>query len=133
MVRAVRPLRSLSTARGCARIDSRLDTAKIGSAGRVEVRHARLLAVIGVRKTFPHGLEPRLCENLANASRIAASLPSGVHRTILARGPIDVIEGQSRLRDAEQHHKERTEKGGRKPWRSAKLKPMRAAAMCPPD
>jgi hypothetical protein len=28
MVRAVRPLRSLSLARGCARIDSRFDTAK---------------------------------------------------------------------------------------------------------
>ena len=56
MVRAVRPLRSLSMARGCARIDSRLDTAKIGSAGRLEVHRARLLAVIGVRKTFPHGL-----------------------------------------------------------------------------
>ena len=56
MVRAVRQLRWLSMARGCARIDSRLDTAKIGSAGRVEVHHARLLAVIGVRKTFPRGL-----------------------------------------------------------------------------
>ncbi len=32
--------------RGCARIDSRLDTAKIGSAGRVEVHHAWMLAVI---------------------------------------------------------------------------------------
>ena len=59
MVRAVRPLRSLSMARGCARIDSRPDTAKIGSVDRVEVHHARLLAVIGVRKTFPHGLGPR--------------------------------------------------------------------------
>jgi hypothetical protein len=29
---------------------------KIGSADRVEVHHARLLAVIGVRKPFPHGL-----------------------------------------------------------------------------
>lgn len=56
MVPAVRPLRLLSTARGCVRIDSRLDTAKIGSTDRVEVHHARLLAVIGVRKTFPHGL-----------------------------------------------------------------------------
>src|SRR6266403_5752432 len=46
-------------ARGCARIDSRPDTAKIGSAERVEVHHARLLAVIGVRKTFPHGLDPQ--------------------------------------------------------------------------
>jgi hypothetical protein len=56
MVRAVRPLRSLSMARGCARIDSRIDTVEISLAGRVEVHHARLLAVIGVRKTFPHGL-----------------------------------------------------------------------------
>src|SRR5258705_4547425 len=59
MVRAVRPLRSLSMARGCARIDSRLDTVKISLAGRVEVHHARFLAVIGVRKTFPHGLDPK--------------------------------------------------------------------------
>jgi hypothetical protein len=58
MVPAVRPLGSLSMARGCAWIDSRPDTAKIGSADRVEVHHARLLAVIGVRKTFPHGLDP---------------------------------------------------------------------------
>src|SRR5258708_15663055 len=43
-------------ARGCARIDYRPDKAKIGSADRVEVHHARLLAVIGVRKTLPHGL-----------------------------------------------------------------------------
>ena len=56
MVPAVRPLGSLSMARGCARIDSGLDTAKTGSADRVEVHHARLLAVIGVPKTFPHGL-----------------------------------------------------------------------------
>jgi hypothetical protein len=55
-VPAVRPLGSLSMARGCARIDSRPDTAKIGLADRVEVHRARLLAVIGVRKTFPHGL-----------------------------------------------------------------------------
>ena len=59
MVPAVRPLGSLSMARGCARIVSRPDTAKIGSADRVEVHHARLLAVIGVRKTFPHGLDPK--------------------------------------------------------------------------
>jgi hypothetical protein len=45
-------------ARGCARIDSRLDTAKIGSDGRVEVHRARLLAVFEGRKTFPHGLDP---------------------------------------------------------------------------
>ena len=64
MAPAVRLLRSFSMARGCARIDSRPDTAKIGSADRVEVHHARLLAVIGVRKTFPHGLDPQ--RTLAN-------------------------------------------------------------------
>ena len=46
----------VQVARGCARIDSRPDTAKIGSANRVDVHHARLLAVVGVRKTFRHGL-----------------------------------------------------------------------------
>jgi hypothetical protein len=56
MAPVVRPLGSLSMARSCARIDSRPDTAKIASADRVGVHHARLLAVIGVRKTFPHGL-----------------------------------------------------------------------------
>ena len=56
MASAVSPLGSLSMARGCARIDAGPDTAKIGSADRVQVHHARLLAVIGVRKTFPHGL-----------------------------------------------------------------------------
>src|SRR5258708_8774490 len=56
MASAVRPLGSLSMARGCARIDAGPDTAKIGSADRVQVHYARLLAVIGARKTFPHGL-----------------------------------------------------------------------------
>jgi hypothetical protein len=55
-VPAARQLGSLSIVRGYARIDSRPDTAKIVSANRVEVHHARLLAVIGVRKSFPHGL-----------------------------------------------------------------------------
>ena len=58
MASAVRRLGSLSMARGCARIDAGPDTAKIGSADRVQ-DHARLLAVIGVRKTFPHGLDPQ--------------------------------------------------------------------------
>src|SRR5258708_39050613 len=76
MVRAVRPFRSLSMARGCARIDSRLDTVKISLAGRVEVHHARFLAVIGVRKTFPHGLDPkRTCQG--GVSAIAAAAHSG--------------------------------------------------------
>ena len=78
MVRAVRPLRSLSTARGCARIDSKLDTAKIGSAGLLEVHRARLLAVIGVRKTFPHGLDPfPTSSNRSILPRLHSSLTSG--------------------------------------------------------
>jgi hypothetical protein len=72
MVPAVRPLGPLSMARGCARIDSRPDTAKIGSVDRVEVHHARLLAVIGVRKTFPHGLgQNRKSSMRANVVRFA--------------------------------------------------------------
>ena len=59
MASAVRRLGSLSMARGCARIDAGPDTAKIGSADRVQVHHARLIAVIGVRKTYPHGLDPQ--------------------------------------------------------------------------
>jgi len=69
MVPAVRPLGSLSMARGCARIDSRPDTAKIGSSDRVEVHHARLLAVIGVRKTFPHSLDPNRKSRLLTNGR----------------------------------------------------------------
>jgi hypothetical protein len=77
MVPAVRPLGSLSMARGCARIVSRPDTAKIGSADRVEVHHARLLAVIGVRKTFPHGLDPKETSPAAlNVSRFVLRNPA---------------------------------------------------------
>src|SRR5260370_7407642 len=43
-------------ARGCALIDSRLDTAKICSDKRVHVDHAQLPAVFGGEKTFSHGL-----------------------------------------------------------------------------
>ena len=72
MVPAVTPLRSLSTARSCARIDSRPDTAKIGSADRVEVHRARLLAPIGVRKTFSHSLgQKRQGSKRANVFRFA--------------------------------------------------------------
>src|SRR5712692_10020210 len=46
-------------ARGCALIDSRLDTAKICSDGRVHVDHAQLPAVFGGEKTFSHGLDPK--------------------------------------------------------------------------
>src|SRR5258706_8372103 len=85
MVPAVRPLGPLSMARGCARIDSRPDTAKIGSADRVEVHHARLLAVIGVRKTFPHGLgQNRKSSSRAYVFRFA---PKNGHRATTAACP----------------------------------------------
>lgn len=73
MASAVRPLGSLSMARGCARIDAGPDTAKIGSADRVQVHHARLLAVIGVRKTFPHGLGQK---RKSNPAILTSVLPS---------------------------------------------------------
>ena len=81
MVRAVRPLRSLSVARGCAGI--RLDTTKIGSAGRVEVHHARLLAVIGVRKTFPHGLGRKATSPINQA--LVRSTPDSVAKVVLPK------------------------------------------------
>src|SRR5438876_134648 len=46
--------------RGCALIDSRLDTAKICSDGCVHVDHAQLPTVFGGEKTFSHGLDPEL-------------------------------------------------------------------------
>ena len=79
MASAVRRLGSLSMARGCARIDAGPDTAKIGSADRVQVHHARLIAVIGVRKTYPHGLDPirtslGLSTTVASANRLLVPL-----------------------------------------------------------
>jgi hypothetical protein len=69
----------VSMARGCARIDSGPDTAKIGSDGRRRGHRARLLAVIEVRKTFPHGLDPK--RTLGRSNRTDC-LP------ILTRGPV---------------------------------------------
>ena len=43
-------------ARGCARVDSRLDTAKICSDRRVDADRPRLRAVFGGGKTFSHSL-----------------------------------------------------------------------------
>ena len=59
MVRAVRPLRSLRMARGCARIDSRTRYSKNRLSRSPRGPSRRLLAVIGVRKTFPHGLDQK--------------------------------------------------------------------------
>src|SRR2546427_10819262 len=59
-------------ARGCALIDSRLDTAKICSDGRVHVDHAQLPAVFGGEKTFSHGLgQNRKSSMRANVFRFA--------------------------------------------------------------
>ena len=52
MVPAVRPLGSLSMAGGCARIDSRPDTAKLGSADRVEAITPGYLQLSGYEKRF---------------------------------------------------------------------------------
>jgi len=106
MVRAMTPLRSLSTARGCARIDSRPRTAKIGPAGRVEVHHARLLAVIGVRKTFPHGLGPTRKSSLR--AHIVRFAPGNGLKSDIAGGPFRARNGDQQnslddfVRSAEQ-------------------------------
>jgi hypothetical protein len=62
-------------ARGCARIDSRLDTAKIGSDGRVEVHRALLLAGFGGRKTFPHSLGQKATSGPGNATSVVPLEP----------------------------------------------------------
>jgi hypothetical protein len=83
MASAVRRLGSLSMARGCARIDAGPDTAKIGSADRVQVHHARLIAVIGVRKTYPHGLGQKLKRSRrAYVFRFAAVVSTGRCNTL---------------------------------------------------
>ena len=52
MLPAVRPQRSLSIARGYTRIDSRPDTAKIGSAGRLRPIAPGYLLLLGYEKRF---------------------------------------------------------------------------------
>ena len=69
-----------------ARIDTRPDTAKIGSDGRVEVQRAWLCADFGGRKTFPLGLDP-LRTSLA-LQTFAPALGSG----ILARGTTNGLD-----------------------------------------
>ena len=96
MASAVRPLGSLSMARGCARIDAGPDTAKIGSADRVQVHHARLLAVIGVRKTFPHGLGQKR-KSRPCAGHVCSS-PDNGHWTDIPGRPFSAIRlGHSQL------------------------------------
>ena len=94
MASAVRRLGSLSMARGCARIDAGPDTAKIGSADRVQDHHARLIAVIGVRKTYPHGLDPeRTFGRIPATSRSPLRHPGDAHALIhtLASGEVSRI------------------------------------------
>ena len=85
----------VQVARGCARINSRPDTAKIGSANRVDVHHARLLAVVGVRKTFRHGLDPSRTSN-ASGWLLSSFRETGPEHSIidaLASGKIGRIVG----------------------------------------
>jgi hypothetical protein len=51
-MRIVRPFRSFSVARGCARVDSTLDTAKLCSDRRIDVDRPWLRAVLGEEKRF---------------------------------------------------------------------------------
>ena len=93
MVPAVRPLGSLCMARGYARIDSRPDTAKMGSADRVEVHHARLPAVIGVRKTFPHGLDPKRTSSLGPMPKTSYAGARGLRIGMRRRDFIMLVGG----------------------------------------
>ena len=75
-----------------------LDTAKIGSAGRLEVHRARLLAVIGVQKTS-HGLG-LFQKSGPHQSEVRSSLDSGnaantgiLHNTLTLSGRCDVHRG----------------------------------------
>jgi hypothetical protein len=51
-------------ARSCARVDSRLPTAKTCSNGRVDVNRHLFRAVAWERKTFSHGLGPKRSSTL---------------------------------------------------------------------
>ena len=49
------------------------------------VHHARLLAVIGVRKTFPHGLEPKHNASVNEAPAAKAKIPRSVRKRTAPR------------------------------------------------
>jgi hypothetical protein len=84
-------------ARGCARIDSWLDTAKIGSDGRVDVDYARLRAVLGEEKRFHtawtqngNGLRRTFANNSAlrhpgDAHTLIDALPAGKINGVVTR------------------------------------------------
>src|SRR5258707_12296959 len=78
--------------RGCALIDSRLDTAKICSDGRVHVDHAQLPAVFGGEKTFSHGLgQNRKSSMRAYVFRFA---PESGHRAMQSACPFRAKSGR---------------------------------------
>src|SRR5665647_3100037 len=78
-MRIVRPFRSFSVARGCARVDSTLDTAKICSDRRVDADSPRLRAVFGGGKTFLHSLDPKRTSGLGRAAIQKCGTRAGVH------------------------------------------------------
>jgi len=71
-------------ARGCALIDSRLDTAKIGSNRRVDADRPRLRAVFGGRKTFLHNLDPGRVETFFVPQKLQATGRDGPRRDRLS-------------------------------------------------
>ena len=74
MLPAVRPLRSLSMARGYARIDSRPDTEKIGSAGRLRLIVPGFLLLLGFKNVSTrHGPLTDLISNAMMTGFRAAS------------------------------------------------------------
>src|SRR5713226_969765 len=81
-------------ARGCALIDSRPDTAKICSDGRVHVDHAQLPAVFGGEKTFSHGLGQNRHSNRCPAT--SGLPPTNGHRRADPAGPFGA-RNESRL------------------------------------
>ena len=91
MASAVRRLGSLSMARGCARIDAGPDTAKIGSADRVQVHHARRFMGDGVLVYFgwPQALE----DAAERAVRAGLAIVEAVERLERAGGALSARVG----------------------------------------
>src|SRR5882757_5159885 len=83
-MRIVRPFRSFSVARGCARVDSTLDTAKLCSDRRVDVDRPWLRAVLGEEKRFYTAWSLRELGNLGTWFREHQQRGSGAGRISLS-------------------------------------------------
>src|SRR5260370_14201775 len=84
-MRIVWPLKSLSVARACARVDSGLDKAKICSDRRIDADRPRLRVVFGGGKTFLHSLG----QNRKSSMRayVFRCSPNNGHRQDTLAGP----------------------------------------------